>query len=205
MTLKHEIAIVSFDEAKVILNSDFSRNEKSLISKLKSIDNENECNSINITEENNLNEIVNHSIEILRLNSSVSDNCINLRFILIYARDISPIINEIAQFLYNPWVYFDILYLHAKVTKEVDDLISNYQEIFDNLALFQQAISDSNRNDNDNNEDVANAEEKINYIYDSHNSSLRLSTYITSLLAHSAIRDAQHEFLQKLDKKSKVT
>jgi hypothetical protein len=201
MFYRHQIAIVTFDESKVTLHSNFTTNDRNLTRILKNIDNNNE-NTIHITEENNFNEIINHTINILGLDSSISDSIINLRFILIYARNISPTINEnIPLFLKNPWVYFDILYLHEKLSKE-DDVVSNYQEIFDNLAVFQQAISDPNRSDIDNNNNnIPITEEKINYIYDSHNSSLRINSYITTLLAHSATREVQSELLQKFDKR----
>lgn len=199
--MKHEIAIISFDENNVILHSKFTSNDKILNDSIRNIDNNGhirsleENNSINLSEENNLNEIFDHTIDILELKSMTSSNNNNIRFILMYGRFYSPKISEnIPTFLLNSWVYIDILYLHPKVTK-CDDNDENYdnnryQDIFDNLASFQQLTTQS---DNDINE--------INYIFDSHNSSLKLSAIITALLAHSATRETQHELLLKLDRK----
>ena len=120
----------------------------------------------------------------------------NIRFILVYGRFYSPKINEnISNFLLNSWVYIDILYLHPKVIKcenDEENFDNNrYQDIFDNLATFQQLTI---KNDNEINE--------INYIFDSHNSSLKLSAIITLLIAHSATRETQLELLLKLDRKA---
>ena len=203
--MKHEIAIISFDENNVILHTKFTTNDKTLNDSIRNIDNNDhirnllEKNSKSIVEENSLNEIFNYVIDILELPSvSSSNDNINLRFILIYGRFYSPKISEsIPRFLSNSWVYIDVLYLHPKVTKLDDDEENydndRYQDIFDNLATFQQLASQ-----------VDNDITEINYIFDSHNSSLKLSAIITALLAHSATRETQHELLAKLDRKIAV-
>jgi hypothetical protein len=186
---KHEIALVSFDNNKVILNSNFTSNEKMLTNSIKNINDDNGDIYVNINDDSNLNEIINHTIGILGLNSNGvndDDNKINVRFILIYGRNKSLIMNNDdtpSSYLFHPSVYFDILYLHGKVTKEDQEGLL-YQEIFDNLATFQLLISESNRNyNNDKNaiDDGNIEEEKINYIFDSHNSSLRINTYIAGI------------------------
>ena len=82
--------------------------------------------------------------------------------------------------LLQSYFYLDILYLHHKINTEEGALC---QEIYDILSQLPNSANPHN----------------IPYIFETHNSNIRLYTYTAALLAHPVHRDHQYDILSKLE------
>ena len=101
-----------------------------------------------------------------------------LRCILIFGRskEIPMISTREIPFLKNPCCFLDILYIHLKISEGGGELC---QQTFDVLSQLPDTESSNP------------------FIFETHNSTIKLNTYMAVLMAHPVQRDA--DFLLRTD------